>query len=69
MSKRNMTWLAVIIGVGVAVWLATSIVWGLIAAGVVLVVSEVVERTARIRRRGAKSAGTGVRDVIADRRR
>jgi uncharacterized protein involved in cysteine biosynthesis len=56
MMKRNMIWLAIIIAVGVIGWLAFGLVIGLIAAGVTLVVSEVVERTARARRRSAQTA-------------
>jgi hypothetical protein len=53
MSKRNMIWLAVIVAVGVLGWLTMGVVWGLVAAAVVLAVSEVVERRARAQRRRA----------------
>ena len=53
MSKRNMIWLAVVVVVGVAGWLAIGIVAGLVAAAAVLAVSEVVERRARAQRRRA----------------
>lgn len=53
MSKRNMTWLAVVLAVGVLGWLVFGIVVGLIAAAVTLAVSEVIERRARTRRRAA----------------
>jgi hypothetical protein len=53
MSTRNMIWLAVIVAVGVLGWLVLGVVWGLVAAAVALVVSEVVERRARARRRRA----------------
>lgn len=53
-SKRNMTWLAVVLAAGVLGWLAVGIVVGLIAAALTLVVSEVVERRARKQRRGAR---------------
>lgn len=52
-SKRNMMWLAAVILVGVLVWLAVSIVAGLIAAVIMLAISEVVERKARAERRRA----------------
>ncbi len=55
MSKRNVVWLAIIVVVGVAV-AATAGVWrGLLAAVVVLVVSEFVERILRQRRRRART--------------
>ena len=57
MSKRNMTWLAVVIAVGVIGWLAVGIVVGLIAAAVTLAVSEVIERRARTKRRAARDKG------------
>ena len=56
MMKRNMIWLAVIIAVGVIAWLAFGLVVGLIAAGVMLAVSEIFERRARARRRAARDA-------------
>jgi hypothetical protein len=46
-----MTWLAVVVAVGALVWLAFGIVLGLLAATATLVVSEVVERRGRARRR------------------
>ena len=49
MSKRNIVWLVAIVVVGVAVAFAAGWLWGLLAAVVVLVVSEVVERTRRRR--------------------
>jgi uncharacterized protein involved in cysteine biosynthesis len=54
MSKRNMIWLAAVLAVGVLAWLAFGIVAGLLAAGVVLLVSEVIERRARRKRRTAQ---------------
>lgn len=48
---RNMIWLAVIVAVGLIGWLVFGLVVGLIAAATTLVVSEVVERWARARRR------------------
>jgi len=53
MSKRNMMWLAAIVAVGVLGWLVLGVVWGLVAAAVMLVVSEVVERRVRAQRRRA----------------
>ena len=57
MSKRNMAWLAVVLAVGVLGWLAFGIVAGLLAAAATLVVSEVVERRARAKRRGVQRGG------------
>ena len=54
MSKRNLAWLAVVIVAGVAVWIMVGILWGLLAAGVTLVASELIERTRRRRRRAAR---------------
>ena len=54
--KRNMVWLAIIIAVGLIGWLAFSWVIGLIAAATTLVISEVVERWARARRRAAQTS-------------
>lgn len=58
MSKRNIIWLVVVIAVGVVGWLVLGWVWGLLAAAVVLVVSEVVERRARRQRLAASDAGS-----------
>ena len=68
MSKRNMIWLAIIIVVGVVVGVVAGIGWGFLAAGITLLVSEVVERTARARRRAAGAAAPKMRDVIESRR-
>lgn len=57
MSKRNMIWLAVVVAIGVAGWLVIGLVWGLVAAGATLAISEVVERRARARRLAARDAG------------
>jgi hypothetical protein len=54
MTKRNMAWLAVVIAVGAVVWVAFGVIPGLLAAGVVLILSEVVERRARAKRRAAQ---------------
>ena len=56
MMKRNMVWLVVIIAVGLVVWRAAGIVFGLIAAGVTLAISEVIERRARAKRRAASNS-------------
>ena len=50
-SKRNMIWLAIVIAVALLAWLAIGIVAGLVAAAIVLAVSEIVERRARAERR------------------
>ena len=55
MSKRNVVWLVIIVAVGVAVWVTAGVLWGLLAAGVVLAGSEVVERIARARRRRTRT--------------
>ena len=55
MSKRNMTWLIAVIVVGVIAWLTIGIIAGLVAAAVMLAVSEVVERRARAQRRRAST--------------
>jgi hypothetical protein len=52
-----MTWLVVVLAVGALGWIAFGIVVGLIAAAATLVVSEVVERRARARRRAARDQG------------
>lgn len=71
MSKRNIAWLAAIVVIGGIVWIAANFVWGLVAAIVTLVVSEVVQRTARQRRRAARgqASGTELKDVVNARRR
>lgn len=51
MNKRNIVWLVAIVVVGVVGWIALTWWLGLAAAGVTLVVSEVVERAVRKRRR------------------
>lgn len=55
MAKRNVVWLVVIVVVGVVVWVAAGWLAGLVAAGAVLLVSEVFERARR--RRAARSEG------------
>ena len=56
MMTRNIVWLAVIVAVGLIGWLAFGLVVGLVAAAITLVVSEVVERWARARRRAAQTS-------------
>jgi uncharacterized protein involved in cysteine biosynthesis len=56
MMTRNIVWLAVIVAVGLIGWLAFGPVVGLVAAAITLVVSEVVERWARARRRAAQTS-------------
>ena len=51
MSKRNMIWLVVVLVVGAVAWVAFGVVVGLIAAGAMLALSEVIERRARRKRR------------------
>ena len=69
MSRRNVVWLVAIVAVGVVLTVAFSWVWGLIGAGVTLLVSEVVERILRRRRRaGGSGSGSPLRDAIAERR-
>jgi uncharacterized protein involved in cysteine biosynthesis len=58
MSKRNLAWLVVVLAVGAIVWVAFGVIPGLVAAGIVLALSEVVERRARAKRRAAQ-AGDG----------
>lgn len=56
MMTRNMVWLAVIVAVGLIGWLAFGLVVGLIAAAITLIVSEVIERLARARRRATQTS-------------
>jgi MFS superfamily sulfate permease-like transporter len=71
MSKRNIIWLAVIVVVGVVGSIVFGIGWGLLAAAVVLVVSEVIERSVRRKRRAARGAtdAPSVRDAVTTRRK
>ncbi len=60
MSRRNVAWLVVVIGVGVLVWIMAGLVWGLLAAAVTLICSELIERARR--KSGARhTARPGVR--------
>lgn len=69
MTKRNLIWLATIIVVFGVVWVIAGAVPALIAAAATLVVSEVVERRARARRRVAhgQPAARSVGDVLRSR--
>lgn len=70
MSTRNLMWLGVVIAVGVVVTMAANIWWGLLAAGIVLTVSEVVERSARNKRRAAAGQPkASLRDLLPSRRK
>ena len=64
MAKRNLVWLVVIVVVGVVVWLAAGWVWGVVAAAVVLVTSEVFERARR--RRLAQLSGRPAPSPLAN---
>ena len=54
MSKRNVVWLVVVIGVGVLVWITAGLLWGVLAAAVTLIGSELIERARRKKRRAAR---------------
>ena len=70
MSKRNLIWLVAIVVVTVVVWVAAGWLWGLLAGIATLVVSEVIERSARKRRVAASGADMpSVRSAIGDRRK
>jgi hypothetical protein len=64
MTKRNATWLVGIVLIGLVVGVLAGTVWGLVAGGSVLVVSEIVERVARHQRRAERAAAntTGTTD-------
>ena len=66
-----MVWLVAIVGVGVVIGVVAGWLWGLLAAVVTLVASEIVERTrrARLRRERGEEPRSGVRDAIGSRRR
>jgi hypothetical protein len=70
-SRRNLAWLVVVVGAGVLVGVTTGWIWGVLAAVVVLVISEAVERTLRKRRRAARgiTEAPKLRDAISSRRR
>ena len=54
MSKRNVAWLVAVIGVGVLVWITAGLLWGVLAAVVTLIGSELIERARRKRLRAAR---------------
>jgi nitrogen fixation protein FixH len=70
MTKRNVMWLVVLVAVGVIVAISVSLVWGLLAAGAVLVSSELFERARRKRLRAARgiTSRPSVTDAIRSRR-
>jgi hypothetical protein len=70
-SRRNLAWLVVVVGAGVLVGVTTGWLWGVLAAVVMLVISEAVERTRRKRRRAARgiTEAPKLRDAISSRRR
>lgn len=70
MSKRLAVWLIAIVAVGVIVWVAFGLVWGLLAAAATLVASEAVERVRRRRLRAARgeTSSPSLRDHLTTRR-
>lgn len=69
-SKRNLMWFGAVVTVGGVVTIIANIWWGLVAAGLVLVASEVVERTARNKRRAAAGQPkASLRDLRPTRRK
>ena len=64
MSRRNLIWLAAIVVAGVVVGVIAGWIWGIVAAVVVLVGSESVERQRR-RKRGGTSP---LRGAVAKKR-
>jgi TctA family transporter len=70
-TRRNVVWLVAVLAAGVVVGVLAGWLWGVAAAIVTLVVSEIVERTRRARVRRARGDATrvGVRDVVGSRRR
>jgi len=70
MSKRNLIWLAAIAIVTVVVWVAAGWLWGVLAGVATLVISEVVERSARAKRLAASGGDApSVSDAIGARRK
>jgi TctA family transporter len=70
-TRRNVVWLVAVLAAGVVVGVLAGWLWGVAAAIVTLVVSEIVERSRRARVRRARGDATrvGVRDVVGSRRR
>ncbi|MEO6571068.1 MAG: hypothetical protein ABIO83_05925 [Ilumatobacteraceae bacterium] len=54
MSKRNILWLIVVGAITAIVWITTGWIWGILAGIATLVVSELIERSRRSRRRAAR---------------
>ncbi len=54
-SKRNLIWLVAVIATGLVAWLLAGWLAGIVAAGVVLAISEIVERRARRQRIAART--------------
>jgi hypothetical protein len=54
MSKRNLVWLAVIVGVTVIAWIALGALWGIVLGVVTLLASEAIERVRRRKRQVAR---------------
>lgn len=71
MSKQNAAWAAAVVAVGAIVWIASGAIWGLIAAAATLLLSEVVQRTMRMRRRAARgdTSSPSVTDAVKSRRK
>lgn len=70
MAKRNVVWLVVIVVVAIAVWIAAGWLPALIAAGAVLLLSEVVERSRRrqLARRDGRPAPSPLSNVAKRRK-
>ncbi len=71
MSKRNVAWLSVTLGVGVLVWITAGFVWGLLAAVATLIASEIFERARRKKRRAARgeTGSPSLADALKARRK
>ena len=71
MSKRNITWLIIVVVVGVVITAAAGFLWGLLAAAVTLAISEVIERQVRKQRRAARGVtdAPSFKDAISSRRK
>lgn len=72
MSGRNLAWLVGIVVIAAVTGIAFGWIWAIVAGVVVLVVSELVERAARRRRRqasGMEGVPSPLRNVFAKRRR
>jgi hypothetical protein len=71
MSKRNTAWLIAILAVGGVVWISAGPLWGLITGFATLIASEVIERSARKRKRAARGEtdSPSLKDAVARKRR